>query len=465
MSVHGDPTAQELTIERLAPRLRDRQLSPVELLRVVLARIARFDGGLHAYLQVCHESALQQARVAEAEIASGRYRGPLHGIPYALKDLIDVRGLATTAHSRVPDGTQAPRHAEIVERLEASGAVLVGKVALDEFACGGATEDGPWPAPINPWSPAALTGGSSSGSGVAVAAGLAVFSIGTDTAGSIRHPASRCGIAGLKPTLGLVSRNGVFPLAPSLDCVGPMARTAHDCALVLDAIAERRGSPWQQRQGALAAMSLADVRIGVLESPWHDDPDADPEQVDAIEAAIALLAQRGARVVRLPRLPLPFDANAICRLLLGAEGFTVHERWLAQMPERYGRRTRQRLLQGAFFTADDYQRAQQCRRLAADRLQSIWQDVDVVLTASGLDKPVDRHAPEALPNAYRQQARMLFNLTGNPALVLPSGVSPVSGQPLSLQLVGRYFDEATLFRVACVFEQERAAFPTPAAYT
>src|SRR5919206_2101198 len=226
-----------LTIAELGRLYRSRELSPVEVTKALLARIAAHDGKLHSFLRLTEEVALREAETAERELMAGRSRGPLHGVPYALKDIVETAGVATTGHSKLRQDYVPREDAELVKRLKAGGGIMMGKLATWEFALGGPSFDLPWPPARNPWNPEHLPGGSSSGAGAAVAAGLFPMALGSDTGGSVRNPASACGIVGLKPTYGLVSRRGVFPLSFTLDHIGPLTRTVADNALLLDAIA------------------------------------------------------------------------------------------------------------------------------------------------------------------------------------------------------------------------------------
>src|ERR1700731_498358 len=281
-----------------AELIRAKKLSPVEYATALLARIERHDGKYNAFIALTPERALKAARVAEAEITGGRWRGPFHGVPYALKDIIDVEGLATTAHSKILKGTLARWHAVVTERLEAAGGVLLGKLSTHEFAIGGPSFDLPWPPARNPWNCDHFCGGSSGGSGAGLAAGFFPAALGTDTGGSIRNPASMCGITGMKATYGRVSRRGVAPLAFSLDHIGPMTRTVRDNALMLQVIAGHdpgdRGSADEPvpDYGALLGQDVRGLRIGVIRH-FYTRVAGNPEQVEALDAAVKLLAEAG----------------------------------------------------------------------------------------------------------------------------------------------------------------------------
>nr|WP_255592632.1 amidase [Bordetella sp. BOR01] len=423
----------------------------------MLSRIAQEDEQLHAFISVTADIALDEAQAAESDIRAGKWRGPLHGMPYALKDIIDYAGVPTTAQSRLLADNIAKDGAGVVQKLKNQGAVLLGKLSTDEFACGGYPIDCPWPAPRNPWNPDYITAGSSSGSAVAVAARMVPLSLGTDTNGSIRNPAARCGIVGLKPTYGRVSRSGVIPLAPTMDHVGPMTRTVADNALALQAM---MGS--DPADPATNGRSCADVtryasdlnglRIAVARNVYMEDPAADAEQVEGIEELVRVLAQGGA-IVHEVRVPALRKYNLLSRLLLSIEAYAIHEPWLRSDPQSYGTRCRERLLQGAFLTAADHARAQELRRQYTAELSALFADTDLLVTASGYDATPKVSDLESFLKTYERQVRMPFNLTGHPALVLPTGFSRKTGMPLSAQIVGHHFDEATIYRAASFYEQ------------
>src|SRR4051794_4399463 len=299
-----------LTITEMAALIAGRKLSPVELTQSLLARIECLDRQLNAYLTVTGDKAMAQARQAEQEIARGAYRGPLHGIPFGLKDIYATAGIRTTGHSKVCIDTVPAADATTVEKLYAAGAILTGKLATHEFAHGGPSFDLPWPPARNPWNTAHFTGGSSSGSGAAIAAGLVPAALGSDTGGSIRGPAAFCGITGLKPTYGLVSRAGVLPNSYSYDHCGPMARTSEDCALLLNAVAGYDAadpSSAQTRLSDFAAgidLGVKGLRIGVVRHFWEQDVTVHAELPPALEAAIKVFRDLGAIVEDVTLRPL-----------------------------------------------------------------------------------------------------------------------------------------------------------------
>jgi aspartyl-tRNA(Asn)/glutamyl-tRNA(Gln) amidotransferase subunit A len=445
-----------LGLAQAAELIRAKKLSPVEYATALLARIDRHDKKFNAFIALTPERALAAARKAEAEIAAGNWRGPFHGMPYALKDIIDVEGIATTAHSKVMTGNAASHDAVVTERLQAAGGVLLGKLSTHEFAIGGPSFDLPWPPARNPWDRDHFCGGSSSGSGAGLAAGFFPAALGTDTGGSIRNPASMCGITGMKATYGRVSRRGVMPLAFSLDHIGPMTRTVRDNALMLQVIAGHDPEdPASANEpvpdyAAMLGQDVKGLRIGVIRHFYTTDVAGDPEQVEALEAAVRLLAEAGAITTEISLPPLQ-DFSACGQVILAAEAYAVHEQWLQEKPQDYGARARERLLAGATIRAVDYVQALRWRLKLRDQVAAAFAGVDVAITASSMDPACRIDDDEALAANYWRQARMPFNVTGQPGLVIPAGFSS-GGLPLSLQLVGRPFTEPMLYRVGQFYE-------------
>ncbi len=437
--------------------IRTRKLSPVELTRALLARIERHDGRLNAFIRVSSESALSAAKAAEADIMSGGWRGPLHGVPFGLKDIIDVAGVPTTSHSKILLDNVAKADAVVTARLKAAGGVLVGKLSTHEFAIGGPSFDLPFPPARNPWNRECHPGGSSSGSGVALAAGFVPAALGTDTGGSVRNPASMCGIVGMKPTYGRVSRRGVFPLAFSLDHVGPMTRTVRDNAVLLNIIAGHDADDPGSADVATADFAagigkgLKGVRIGLARHLYAEAPVASPEQLAALDAAADVFRSLGAEVREI-RLAAYDDYITCNRIILTAEAFAIHRRWLAERPGDYGALTRQRILPGASISATDYIDALRLRQRLIQRTTEAMTNVDVVLTASSLDPTCRIDDAEAVARTYPRQVRQPFNVTGQPALAMPAGFTR-DGLPLSLQLVGHNFEEVMVYRVAAAYEE------------
>jgi aspartyl-tRNA(Asn)/glutamyl-tRNA(Gln) amidotransferase subunit A len=435
---------------------RRGELSPVELTRALLARIERLDPRCHSFLEVTRGLALEQAAAAEKELRAGRDRGPLHGIPYALKDLADVAGLATTCHSRILKDNIAQKDAAIVRRLREAGAVLIGKTALHEFATGGPASDLPWPPARNPWDFERHTGGSSSGSGAALAMGFAPAAIGTDTMGSIRNPATSCGVVGMKPTSGVISKSGVFPLAFTLDHVGPMTRTVEDNALFLQALVahdpEDAASIPHPAPDFTAGLrdGLKGLRIGVIEHFHTEDLPADPQMAAAFDEAAKTLARLGAKVKAARLSPQPVWA-ACGRVIQLTEQYVIHERWLKERPLDYCALSRTKLVAGAFIPASDYVKARQAQRVLREEFERLMRDYDAVICLSSHALPGRFDDPE-MPKTYERQSRMPFNITGTPALAVPTGFSR-EGLPLGMQIAGRAFAEAMVYRVAWQYEE------------
>jgi aspartyl-tRNA(Asn)/glutamyl-tRNA(Gln) amidotransferase subunit A len=440
----------------LGEALRTRALSPVALVEALLSRIGEHDPALNAFIRLDADGARAAAHAAEQEIAAGHWRGPLHGVPIGIKDIIDVAGLPTTCHSKILLDNVAAADATVVARLRAAGAIILGKLSTHEFALGGPSFDLPFPPARNPWNPAHHPGGSSSGSGAGLAAGLFPLALGSDTGGSIRNPASACGIVGLKPTYGLVSRRGVFPLAYTLDHVGPMARTVADAALLLSIIRGRDpADPGSVDSNDIAADALTrgvnGLRIGYVRHFHETDMPADPEVSTALDAVAAALAAEGAEVctVTLPDLNAFSSVN---RVLMQSEAWAIHAPWLRERPQDYGQSARRRLMAGAFLTAEDYVLAQRRRTNMIAAVEGVFRDADILLTASAMDAPCRIDDEPTLNRTYPRQARTPFNVTGHPALAMMSGLS-TDGLPLAVQFVGRYFDEATVLRTAAAWER------------
>ena len=434
-----------LSVAEAAELLRDKKLSPVEYAKALIARVEQYDGKLNAFLHFTPEIALADARRAEAEIARGEWRGPLHGVPYGLKDIVDYAGLPTTAHSKILADNIAAADSVVTQKLRAAGGVFMGKLSTHEFATGGPCFDLPWPPARNPWNRDHFCGGSSSGSGVATAAGFVPAAIGSDTAGSIRNPATMCGVVGMKGTYGLVSRRGVFPLAYSLDHIGPLTRTVKDNALMLDLIAGHDAldpASADARAGnymAALGQGAKGLRIGVIRHFYTRDLEGDAEMVASIEAALKVFAGLGASVKEIETAPLG-EYAACNRAILSAEAYAIHEKWLQERPEDYARLTRERILAGAFVSAADYINALRVR----GKLTRAFHALD---PACRIDDPAE------IDRTYARQARSPFNVTGSPALSIPTGFSK-AGLPLGMQLVGKPFSEALLYRAGHAYERE-----------
>jgi aspartyl-tRNA(Asn)/glutamyl-tRNA(Gln) amidotransferase subunit A len=447
----------------LARMIAAKAVSPVEVVRAHLDRIAALDRRVRAYITVCDDTALAAAQAAEATLMSGEPLGPLHGVPYALKDLYDTAGLRTTGGSRILAERVPTRDATAARRLAQAGAILLGKLNMVEFAYGPEGLNPHYGHPRNPWDAGVhrLAGGSSSGAGAAVASGLAPGALGSDTGGSIRIPASLCGITGLKPTYGRVSRAGVLPLAWSMDHVGPMTRTAADSALMLTAMAgydpgdaSTSVLPVPDYAAALTG-EVKGLRVGLLRA-FLDD--AAPEVAAAVEAAAATLAGAGAVVddVRLERLALvPAAATAI----LTSEALAYHAPLLRTRAAEYDPEVARRLRLGAFIGGAHYVRAQQVRGLVRDEVDAVLARRDVLLAPSTpiVAPAVDARQATLDGTVVDVRSALIrftrpFNLSGHPACALPCGVTE-GGLPIGMQIVGRPFDEATVLRAADAFQR------------
>ena len=445
-----------VTIADAAAELRAGSLTSVELTGALLERVEAA-AGLGAFVVVLPDSAMAAAEVADAERASGIDRGPLHGVPLAVKDIIATKDAPTTANSRVlaPEwgkGVDAP----VVARLRDAGAVVVGKATTSEFACGLPDPDKGFPIPRNPWNPDHSAGGSSSGTGVAVAAGLVLGGLGTDTGGSVRFPAAMNGHTGLKVTFGRVPKNGVVPLGYSLDSIGPMARSALDCALLLQAMAGYdAGDPCAAAvdvpdYASALTGTLDGVRVGVP-MPYFFDADGLHDEVrTAVLDAVEVLREAGASVATtvVPHAKEAKDANAIT---MAAEAFAYHRHDLATRWADYGRHTRMTLGRGALFSAFDYTQAQRFRSFFCRELAEVFTSFDVLVTPTwAFPAPrIDDMASEdhVLAPGFVGQ----WNLSGLPAVAVPCG-SSVGGLPLSMQVIGRPFAEADVLRVADAYQ-------------
>jgi aspartyl-tRNA(Asn)/glutamyl-tRNA(Gln) amidotransferase subunit A len=425
--------------------------------KALLARIAAHDGKLHSFLRLTEEAALAEAAEAEAELMAGKGRGPMHGIPYALKDIIETAGILTTGHSKLRQDYVPSADAELVGRLKAGGGIMLGKLATWEFALGGPSWDLPWPPARNPWNPDYLPGGSSSGAGAAVAAGFVPGAVGTDTGGSIRGPAAVCGLAGLKPTYGRVSRCGVFPNTFSMDHCGPLARSAEDIALFLGVIAgfdpEDPGSEDVPVPDYPAELSggVRGLRLGLVED-WHQGANAHPDLAPAIEAAVAVLRGQGA-IVEPVRLSSLRDYTDCKTTISSVELYAIHEHDLKTRPQDFGRILRNRVHPGALIRAEDYLEALRWRTALAKEQARALQQVDAFVTAAALNvaEPADPTLPDRLVSV--PSTTMPFSVGGLPALAIPCGYSSREGLPLSLQIAAAPFAEGLVLRIAHAYQQ------------
>ena len=445
-----------LTITEAAELIRNRQLSPVELARAHLARIESLQPKLHAYITVTADAALAQARAAETAIAAGDYKGPLHGIPLAHKDIVWTKGVRTTAHSKLLADWIPAEDATVYAKLTNAGAVSLGKTSLHEFAYGVPGADEAFPAARNPWNTERAPGSSSSGSGAAVAAGLAMGAIGTDTGGSIRHPAAVCSVVGMKATYGRVSSHGVLPLAPSLDHAGPMTRTVRDNAIMLQAMAgyDRRDATSVERPvpdfSALIGTSLKGLRIGIPEkfiaSVVHS-----PDVVKSFAAALEVLRGLGAtlQAVDIPGLEGMNDYGTV---ILTYEAYQYHRAKLAAEPGKFGQAFRDRVLIAEKHTERDYKAALGRRdSLRGDYAMVFGAQVDLIVSPGRESGAPTMTAMMADPLVIRGSAHRMYNLSGHPALVQPMGFD-ASGMPLGLQIAADNWREDVAYQAAAAYE-------------
>lgn len=430
------------TLAELAGAVSARALSPVEIVQGCLDRIARLDGRLHAFLEVFADDALAEARAAEREIMAGNLRGPMHGLPVGLKDMIDVAGRATTANSPSRRDHVAARDAAVVRNLRAAGAVVLGKQALAEFMMAGTQLDLPWAAPVNPWNLSLDPSNSSSGSAVAVAAGLCPAAIGSDTGGSIRGPAAWCGIAGLKPTYGLVSRDGTLDYAPSLDHLGPMAWTVEDCAILLDAMVA--AGTFRQAQ----AGSIAGLRVGVPRAFFEGGQGVEPDMLAAFGHALSALADLGLDIREVALSPHAAYASAAAVISM-AEGYALHGEAIERAPDLVGATALARMRACRGIPAEQVERARLRQADLTAELDGVLATVDL-LALPAARRPAQPLGYDALKgDAFLNRA---FNLTGHPALAMCDGFD-AAGLPLSLQLVGRRGEDAAVLRVGAALER------------
>jgi aspartyl-tRNA(Asn)/glutamyl-tRNA(Gln) amidotransferase subunit A len=443
-----------MDLAELSSWIHAGRITPLEVVEACLARIARYDGAVRSFVTIDADSARRSARIAGEELAAGHDRGAFHGIPFALKDNIDTAGLRTTSHSRQDIDVVPDSDAYVVTRLREAGGILLGKLATFEFAIGGPAWDLPWPPALNPWNTDFLPGGSSSGAGAAVAARFVPAAIGTDTGGSVRWPAAVCGIVGMKPTYGLISRRGVAPNTFSLDHCGPMTRTVRDNALMLQASAgfdpRDPGSANRKLPDYAAALTgdIGGLRIGLVRR-WYAD-EAQPEVTKAVDAAAARLAELGAVVetVDLGDLQPYIDCKTI---ISSAELYAVHEKDLKTRPQGFSRMLRERVMGGVFLRAEHYVQALRWRSELARLLLAQFARFDLLATAGWLST-ADAANPET-SDFFRalRLVTMPFSLAGNPAMVLPCGFA-ANGLPLSLQLAAKPFDEATVYRCGDAYQ-------------
>jgi aspartyl-tRNA(Asn)/glutamyl-tRNA(Gln) amidotransferase subunit A len=452
---------EELTFLDLAEASRlvqTRKVSPVELTRVCLDRIERLDPILKAFITVTAESAMQEARQAESEILKGNWKGPLHGIPLAVKDLLETAGVRTTAASAVLQDSVPNHDAYIVQRIRSAGAIMLGKLNLHEFAYGGSAIISHYGIARNPWDTARITGGSSSGSAATVAAGLCYGAIGTDTAGSIRLPSSFCGITGLKPTYGLVSTRGVISLSWSYDHVGPMTRTAADAALMLQVIASYDSQDFYCRKFPPVhypkaieeqAEKAASLRLGVARNFFQE---VDPEVESAVNSAVIKLGKLTSGVSDITL------STEVDRTVMMCEAFVYHQKYLPQHEAKYHPETLRRIRNGADVTAAQY--VESYRDLLRSRREALrmFEHLDLIVTPTSLFLPPTITELEAEPQDLRKKELVMlrntrpFNALGLPAISIPCGFSS-SGLPIGLQIAGAPGAEDKVLALAHAYQK------------
>lgn len=443
-----------LSIEEAATRIQDGSLSPVALLDVVLSRISELEPTHHAFITLTEEQARDDALEAEKEIKAGRYRGMLHGIPIAHKDVLCTKGVRTTAHSHVLRDWVPEESAEAVENLREAGSISVGKTACHEFGYGTPTPDDPFPPARNPWNVDHMPGSSSSGSGAAVAAGMVFGATGTDTGGSVRHPAAACGIVGMKPTYGLVSLKGVLPLAPNLDHVGPLTRNVRDNAWMLGALAASGGQGTSRRAAEFIArigQPIDGLRIGVprrfIETVPHDE-----EVLIAFERALRELEGLGARVVDIDPEGLD-EAFDTANTIIAKEAYDYHAETFASHPERFGHPLRTRLERAATLPDSAYEAAiARMKAIRATYADLFAHTVDVVASPGREAAAETMEALMGNPVGKRGVTNRIYSLTGSPAITLPMQLGEGS-LPLALQLAAHHHQEAMLYQVAAAYEK------------
>ena len=452
-----------LTIREAAGLLKSGQLSPVELTQAFLDRIAATDDRLHSYIIVLKEQALDDARLAEAEIRRGDYKGPLHGIPFALKDLYDTAGVMTTAGSKVYIDRVPTEDATTTARLKSAGGILLGKLAMHEFALGGPDFTTPFPPARNPWNLDHITGGSSSGSGSAVASGQAMAALGSCTGGSIRGPASLCGIVGLKATYGRVSRAGVVTLSWSQDHCGPMTWTVEDTAYMMQALAGYDPKDPTTSTAPVPDYSLSlreDIKGLTIGVPRHfffaPHENVNPEVVATVEKGLKVLEGLGANLqeVTIPSLEYVRAANSIIML---SEAFAFHEKNLRTRPQDFGEMVRARFRIGGMFSASDYVQSQRVRKLVNREFAAVLRKVDVLVTPTMTQPAAAFEGYDATSTVRGPSFTAPFNLTGLPAISVPCGFT-ASGLPVGMQIAGKPFDEPGVIRAAYAYQQEARWF-------
>lgn len=456
----------ELSIAEAGAALRAGEITSLALTEHALKRIAALEPKIHAFITLTAERALADARAADADFARGTDKGPMQGIPYGLKDIYDTAGIRTTCHSKLRETHVPAKDCAVEELFKRQGGVLLGKLATHEFALGGPSFDLPFPPARNPWNLDHGPGGSSSGSAAAVSAGMMRVAMGSDTGGSIRGPAAYCGIVGIKPTFGLISRRGVFPLSYSLDHIGPLTQSVEDAAIVLDVLAgydlhdPASAKVAKPQFRSMLHSGVKGLRVGMPRSFYEKAAGVSPETVAAVDEAAQRLAKLGAIVEDIHGLPDYMDFSTCGRLIMFCEAFAIHEKDFRERPLDFAENTWMRMMLGAFVTAPDLIQAHRLRRELTHVINDTLTRYDVLLTACALGPaPAFGGAGDWTSPTESPIQSMPYNVTGHPAISMPTGLSK-SGLPLSVQIVGRHFDEPTVLRVAAALERD-TGWPGP----
>jgi aspartyl-tRNA(Asn)/glutamyl-tRNA(Gln) amidotransferase subunit A len=449
-----------LTIAEAAPLIASGKLCPIDLVEAFLARIEAVDRRIHSFIHLDASGARQAARRAAEELRAGRWRGPLHGIPFGVKDNYDAIGLPATANNRMRLNRVAEKDATAVARLRKAGAILLGKLNTWEYGTGNGGEyfDTPFPTARNPWDVARFAGGSSTGAGAAVAAGTAMFALGSDTTGSVRFPAAACGVVGLKPTPGRISRAGILPNCYSLDVAGCFTWTAADAALVLKAIAGEDAEDTTSEAVPVPdydrhlGKGVAGMRVAVVDKVGPGAPEPDAALREAFAAALEVLEKLGCILVETQLPVSTADCFAVTRFIGPPESAAIHEAEYRDAPERLGFALRDKLHSGSMVRAADYIAAQRLRRQIAEAIDTFLSGHDVLVTFGAHHVAPRLGVEPEMTNFMAQSSMTPFNLSSHPALVQCTGFDS-SGLPLHWQIVGNRFDEATMLRLADAYEQ------------
>jgi aspartyl-tRNA(Asn)/glutamyl-tRNA(Gln) amidotransferase subunit A len=440
----------EQSLSQLAIQIQSKEVSPVEVVNTLLKEIEQKNPSLNAFLTVAESSALESAKQAEQDIVSGNYKGPLHGVPIGLKDLIETEGIRTTMGSKLFKDYIPEKDASLVTHLKNAGAIILGKLHTHEFAYGPVGDRSYFGPARNPHDPTKITGGSSSGAGAAVAANLAFAGIGTDTGGSVRIPAAACGVVGLKPTVGKISKEGVFPLSYTLDHVGPLTRTVLDNALVLDVLSGEKRTDIHAVEEAFNQFNLKGLSVGIPETYFLEDLESEVDE--AFKASVALLESAGARIVpvNIPNLEQILWAQTIVQT---SEAYEVHEKWLTTQGTDYDPEVYERLLESKETRGYEYVKAMRLRDSLIQGVDSCFNEVNVIITPTLPILPTDIDQREIVIGGKTLNVRGAllkntrpWNYTGHPALSVPNGWSAF-GLPIGLQLIGPYHSEALLYKI------------------